>query len=85
MSYPASEIYHFEPLDERVEVYEQPFQLVQEVTIPMSREIGAMAAEPGATLAIKGALEYQACDDAICYTPVEMPVSWTLEWRVLVR
>ncbi len=85
VSYPASEIYHFEPLDERVEVYERPFQLVQEVTIPMTREIGALAAEPGATLTIDGALEYQACDDAICYTPVELPVSWTLEWRALVR
>ena len=42
MTYPASEIYHFEPLDERVEVFEQPFQLVQEVTIPMTREIAGM-------------------------------------------
>ena len=85
VSYPESEIYHFEPLDERVEVYERPFQLVQEITIPMTREIGAMAAEPNATLTIEGALEYQACDDAICYTPVELPVSWTFDWRPLVR
>jgi hypothetical protein len=84
VSYPESEIYHFEPLDERVEVYERSFQLVQEITIPMTREIGAMAAEPNATLTIEGALEYQACDDAICYTPVELPVSWTFDWRPLV-
>ena len=85
VSYPEPEIYHFEPLDERVEVYVQPFTLVQEVTIPMSREIGALAAQPNATLTIEGALEYQACDDAICYTPVELPVSWTFDWRSLVR
>ena len=85
VTYPEPQIYHFEPLDERVEVYEQPFTLVQEVTIPMSREIGALAAEPNATLTIEGALEYQACDDAICYTPVELPVSWTFDWRPLVR
>ena len=85
VSYPESQIFDFEPLDERVEVYEQPFQLVQEVTIPMSREIAALAAQPDAALMIEGALEYQACDDAICYTPVELPVSWTLEWRPLVR
>ena len=54
MTYPASEIYHFEPLDERVEVFEQPFQLVQEVTIPMTREIAGMAAQPDATLTIEG-------------------------------
>ena len=85
VGYPEPQIYHFEPLDERVEVYEQPFTLVQEVTIPMSRAIGALAAEPNATLTIEGALEYQACDDAICYTPVELPVSWTFDWRPLVR
>ena len=85
VTYPESEIYYFEPLDERVEVYAQPFRLVQEVTIPMTQEVAAMAAEPEATLTIDGALQYQACDDAICYTPVDVPVSWTLDWRPLVR
>ncbi len=85
VTYPEPQIYHFEPLDERVEVYEQPFTLVQEVTIPMSREIAGLAAQPNATLTIEGALEYQACDDAICYTPVELPLSWTFDWRPLVR
>ena len=85
VTYPASQVYHFEPLDERVEVYAQPFSLVQEVTIPMSREIAGLAAQPDATLTIEGALEYQACDAAICYTPVELPVSWTFDWRPLVR
>ena len=85
VSYPDSEIYHFEPLDERVEVYQQPFQIAQEVTIPMSREIGGLAAAPDAMLTLEGVLAYQACDDAICYTPVELPVAWTLVWRPLVR
>ncbi len=83
--YPASEIYHYKPLDERVEVFQEPFQLVQEVTIPMTPEIAALAAEPDATLTVEGVLTYQACDDAICYTPVELPVRWTLGWRPLVR
>ena len=85
VGYPEPQIYHFEPLDERVEVYEQPFTLVQEVTIPMSRDIAGLAAQQNATLTIEGTLEYQACDDAICYTPVELPVSWTFAWRPLVR
>jgi hypothetical protein len=85
VTYPEPQIYHFEPLDERVEVYEQPFTLVQEATIPMSREIAGLAAQPNAMLTIEGVLEYQACDDAICYTPVELPVSWTFDWRPLVR
>ena len=85
VTYPESQIYHFEPLDERVEVYEQPFTLVQEVIISMSREVAGLATQPNATLTIEGALEYQACDDTICYTPVELPVSWTFDWRPLER
>ena len=83
--YPPSETYHFEPLDETVPVYQQPFRLVQDVTIPMSREIGAMAAEPGATFMIEGALEYQACDHEVCYIPAEVSLTWNVTWRPLVR
>ena len=83
--YPPSETYYFEPLDERVPAYMQPFRLVQDMTIPMSQEIGATAAEPGATFTITGALEYQACDDAVCYTPAEVPLTWDFTWRPLVR
>ena len=85
VSYPPPETYYFEPLDERVPVYLAPFRLTQEITIPMSREIGEVAAEPGATLTLEGALEYQACDHAVCYVPAEVPLSWQLAWRPLAR
>ncbi len=83
MTYPASEIYHFEPLDERVEVYRQPFRLVQDITIPIMSELRERATS-GGTLTIEGVFEYQACDDAICYNPVDLPVSWTLRLRPMV-
>jgi hypothetical protein len=85
IEYPPAGTYRFEPLDETVPVYEEPFRIVQEVTIPMSREIAALASEPGARLTIEGTLEYQACDHEICYVPAEVPVSWDFEWRALVR
>ena len=84
-NYPAAESYHFEPLDETVPVYSEPFRIVQEITIPMSREIAALASEPDARLKIEGTLQYQACDDEVCYLPVDVPVSWEFEWRPLVR
>ena len=83
--YPPSQTYHFEPLDETVPVYAEPFRLIQDVTIPMSREIAALAAEPGATVTLEGTLEYQACDHEVCYVPAEVPLSWELTWRPLVR
>ena len=37
VTYPASEVSHFEPLDERVPVYQSPFTLVQEVVLAGNR------------------------------------------------
>lgn len=75
--YPPSEIYHFEPLDERTEVYSKPFTLTREVTVlstPEARK--ALAGRTSVTLA--GTLEYQACDDKVCYAPAKVPLSFTL-------
>jgi hypothetical protein len=36
------------------------------------------------TLTVTGTLDYQACDDKICYIPVSLPLSWTLDLRSLV-
>lgn len=85
LSYPPSESYHYEPLDETVPVYQQPFRLVQEVTVPLSEETAALAAAPGGTLVVEGTLEYQACDDEVCYIPAEAPLRWELAWRPLIR
>ena len=85
LSYPPSEPYHYAPLDETVPVYQQPFRLVQEVTVPMSEETAKLAAAPDGTLVIEGTLEYQACDDEVCYIPAEAPLRWELAWRPLVR
>jgi hypothetical protein len=80
MQYPSSEIYFFAPLKERVPVYQKPFTLSQDVVVEASPE--AQAAWRGtATLSITGTLEYQACDDTICYNPVSVPLSWTLTLR----
>jgi hypothetical protein len=82
--YPASEIYHFRPLDERVEVYSKPFRLLKDVTILATPEVQkSLAATPALT--ISGALEYQACDDKICYNPARVPFSFTVAMKALDR
>ncbi len=83
LAYPASEIYYFEPLDERVPVYQRPFTLVQEVVLDGSPESQALL-RGQETVTIRGTLEYQACDDTICYNPVSVPLSWTMDLRSLV-
>ncbi len=83
-AYPSSEIYHFEPLNERVEVYSKPFRLVRDLTILASPELQkVLAAMPAVT--VTGALEYQACDDKLCYNPARLPLSFTLTMKPLDR
>jgi hypothetical protein len=82
--YPPSEIYHFKPLNERVEVYSKPFRLIQDITILATPE-AQKALATMATVTIVGTLEYQACDDNICYNPARLPFSFTLTTKALDR
>ncbi len=84
LKYPASEIYHFVPLDERVEVYQKPFTLVQDLTVLATPEVQKLLAGQ-TTLIVAGQLEYQACDDKVCYAPTKVPVSLTLDLTPLLR
>lgn len=78
LKYPPSEIYHFVPLDERIETYIKPFTLEQELTIlatPEARK--ALAGQKAVT--VSGTLEYQACDDKICYAPAKVLLTFTVD------
>lgn len=78
--YPASEIYHFKPLNERVRVYEKPFTLAVEIVPDATVDARKWFAGKEA-LIINGALEYQACDDKVCYNPASLPLSWKVALR----
>jgi hypothetical protein len=77
LQYPPSEIYVFAPLDERIPVYQKPFTLRQELVIATHPQARA-ALRAKSSLTVTGTLEYQACDDRICFNPVSVPLSWTL-------
>lgn len=83
INYPASQIYFFKPLKERVPVYQKPFTLIQEVVLEGTPQ--AQAALRGKDmLTLKGTLEYQACDEKVCFNPASVPLSWTFTLRPLV-
>jgi hypothetical protein len=82
LQYPASEVYYFKPLDERVPVFQRPFRLVQSMAVATSPD--ARAALKGVdTVTISGTLEYQACDDRLCFTARSIPLSFTARLRPL--
>jgi hypothetical protein len=84
VEFPASEIYHFEPLDERVPVYQQPFTLLQEAVVSGEPEAEEALKELDA-VTLSGTLSYQACDDKLCFDPVSVPLSFTLDVETLDR
>lgn len=82
--YPKPEIYEFKPLNERVEVFQRPFRIVQDLAIDATSQ-GQAALKDVSALTIKGVLNYQACDDKVCFTPQSVPLSWTVTLRQLDR
>ena len=84
MEFPESEIYYFEPLDERAPVYQRPFTLLQEVVVSGAPDTEDALAQLDA-LTLSGTLDYQACDDRICFEPVSVPLSFTLDLDLLDR
>ncbi len=80
--FPKPEDYFFEPLNEHVPVFQKPFRIVQDVEIDPSPE-AAHDLEALKTMALRGALAYQACDDKVCFTPQTVPLSWTINLKPL--
>ena len=62
----------------------KPFRLRRDVTLLATQDaqklLGAMT-----TATITGALEYQACDDKVCFNPTRIPVSFDLKLKPLDR
>lgn len=77
VSYPPAEKYFYAPLKETIDVYQKPFQVVQELVLDPS-PAGRAALKGVSTLTVQGTLSYQACDDKICYPPRTVPMTWTV-------
>jgi peroxiredoxin len=82
--YSPSEDYHFKPLNEHVPVYQHPFRIVQDVLIDASPQAQSSLKDM-TTMTIEGVLNYQACDDKVCFTPQTLPLTWTVKLRQLDR
>lgn len=81
--YPASEMYDFAPLNERVPVYQKPFSLVVDV-VPEATAEARKGLAGRNDLVLTGTLDYQACDDKLCYNPASIPLTWKVALQPLV-
>jgi AhpC/TSA family/Thiol:disulfide interchange protein DsbD, N-terminal len=82
--FPEPEDYFFKPLNEHVAVYQKPFRIVQDLAIDATpASVAALANQT--SMKIAGTLQYQACDDKVCFTPQTVPLTWTIALRALDR
>jgi hypothetical protein len=84
VQFPRASDYYFKPLGEHVAVFDKPFRIVQDVALDASRDAEAMLRDK-TSIEVRGTLEYQACDDKVCFTPQSVAVSWPLRVRTLDR
>ena len=73
--YPPATDYFFAPLKELARVYSGRFRLVLDVTVA---DDGVSSAIPS-RLPLTAAIDYQACDDTVCYLPASVPLQWTVK------
>jgi hypothetical protein len=65
-------------------MYQKAFKLQRDVVIEGTPQ--AQAALKGKdAVTLTGKLEYQACDDKVCFNPASLPLTWTMSLRPLVR
>jgi DsbC/DsbD-like thiol-disulfide interchange protein len=76
LEYPKPSLYTFKPLNEQVLVYDTPFKLVARVGLDPRRAVVTPLGPSDVPLA--ASLDYQACDDRVCYLPESMPMRWTV-------
>ena len=82
--YPAARDYEFVPLNERVKVFDRPFRIAQDITLTLTTSL-RQRATARETLTVTGTLEYQACDDKVCFRPDSIPLSWSIQLTPIER
>ena len=70
----------FSTLVFRAFVVLRPFVLTERITVSGAPEHRAALATM-TRITIKGTLDYQACDDRVCFLPASIPVSYTVKLR----
>jgi peroxiredoxin len=77
--YPRSKILYLPVIKEKVPVFEGKFSIRQDLKVNSTSEYSNALGADGKTIAIKGTLEYQACDSKICFMPTSVPVTVNLQ------
>jgi hypothetical protein len=69
----------FVPTGERSFGFDRAFRMDVVVATASTREARDRIARAGGRVAVSGRFEYQACDDVLCYRPMRIPMTFSLE------
>ncbi len=83
--YPHPKILFLRAIKEKVPVFEGTFHISQDIRVNTAASFASSLGTDGKTFTISGKLEYQACDEQICYLPTFVPVKWQLQVLPLDR
>jgi hypothetical protein len=86
--FPHAEKLFLKAINETVPTYTNHFRLIRDITIPPAGDIlnGAklkQALDASGRLVISSILNYQACDDRMCYFPQKVRLDWTFTYEPL--
>ena len=83
--YPAFKTLYLPAIKETVPVYEGKFLIKQDVKVSSSSQFWGSLGKDGKVFTVTGKLEYQACDNTMCYVPTSVPVKWQIQVYPLDR
>jgi DsbC/DsbD-like thiol-disulfide interchange protein len=69
--FPPPQKYFFPPLKLTQLVYSTPFRITLPIAVVRKPSTGP--------LTVTGTLDYQACDDAVCYIPKRVRLTWSIK------
>jgi hypothetical protein len=75
---PPSKMLHLPAINETVPVYQGKFRIERDITIAAEGKAKPVVDGEG-QFTVEGTLQYQACDDRMCYVPQELRVGWTFQ------
>jgi len=77
-AYPSAKLLTLPAIRETVPVFEGQFRITQDLVVASNlafvKSIGN-----GRKLKVAGTLQYQACDETVCFPPAAVPVSWEID------
>jgi len=77
--YPTPKTIYLAAIDEHLAVFDGTFHVSQDVQVNSGTDFATSLGKEGKTFTVTGKLDYQVCDNTMCYLPSSIPVKWRVQ------